>query len=184
MLLSLPNLEIALFPATLLLGQPWEAVLAAGQAAVHPADLWVPQELPKPLSVAEVRDLRRFASRSAVGESKLALLPQAELWRAEVSNGLLKLLEEPPAGFFALILADSVGSLLPTVRSRVQVLAVAPGSATIESSKRQVWQSELRRFNLGSPAERRTAQSLLYLYPLVHSGLKDETILQGFKATP
>ena len=46
----------------------------------------------------------------------------------ESANALLKVMEEPPEGVLFLLTADSLASVLPTIRSRCVSFAVAPVS--------------------------------------------------------
>ncbi len=52
------------------------------------------------------------------------LTPQ--LASPEAANALLKLLEEPPADTTLILTTDVPGALLPTIRSRVQAVRIAP----------------------------------------------------------
>ena len=57
------------------------------------------------------------------GQRQLAVLRSAETMPAVVANALLKTLEEPPAGTVFLLLM-SRDALLPTIRSRVQLIGL------------------------------------------------------------
>ncbi|MGD2155173.1 MAG: DNA polymerase III subunit [Gemmatimonadales bacterium] len=82
--------------------------------------------------VAAVRTMRRLAQRSpAMGPAKVLIIGRAEaltpgLGSPEAANALLKLLEEPPADTTLILTSDVPGALLPTVRSRVQAVRIAP----------------------------------------------------------
>ncbi|NUO81389.1 hypothetical protein HUU05_15025, partial [candidate division KSB1 bacterium] len=74
----------------------------------------------------DVRELKRtFATSSYEGRGSVALLFEAQRLKAESANALLKLLEEPPAEKYFVLTANSLESLLPTIISRCQPIAVA-----------------------------------------------------------
>lgn len=57
---------------------------------------------------------------------KVYVLFDAQAMSPQAQNALLKILEEPPAQTFFLLTCLSVYSLLPTIRSRTQVLSLTP----------------------------------------------------------
>ncbi len=75
------------------------------------------------LSIDEVRRTRSFFSMSAGGAGlRIAIVDTADDMNGASANALLKILEEPPARSLLLVLAHNPGSLLPTIRSRCEVL--------------------------------------------------------------
>ncbi len=56
------------------------------------------------------------------GRGRVFIVRQAELMSVEAQNALLKTLEEPPAQVTIILLSTSVEELLPTTRSRCQVV--------------------------------------------------------------
>ncbi len=75
------------------------------------------------IRIDEVRLCNEWASRtSSRGRAKVVVLHPADVLNPQAANALLKTLEEPAAGVrFVLTTADAEG-LLPTLRSRCQVL--------------------------------------------------------------
>lgn len=80
----------------------------------------------------DTRLLVHFASRSAalarhrvfiIGDAE-RMVPQAA--NPEAANAFLKLLEEPPPATTLILTSSEPGALLPTIRSRVVALRVAP----------------------------------------------------------
>lgn len=87
--------------------------------------------------VGVVRIMRRLAHAAPhMGPRKVLIIGHAEALvpqrgNPEAANALLKLLEEPPADTHLLLTSEVPGALLPTVRSRVQAIRVAPLSLDI-----------------------------------------------------
>lgn len=76
--------------------------------------------------IDDVRELKRtFSTSSYEGRGSVALLFEAQRLKAESANALLKLLEEPPAEKYFVLTANSLESLLPTIISRCQPIAVS-----------------------------------------------------------
>jgi DNA polymerase-3 subunit delta' len=55
---------------------------------------------------------------------KIMLIWQPELMHPTASNGILKILEEPPANTFFLLVTNAIEKLLPTIISRTQIVQV------------------------------------------------------------
>ncbi len=128
------------FAAFLLCGNP-SADRACGQCrscraggADHHPDLLriLPEEGKKDIGVEQIRELTDFLNlNSFSGQGRIALIPQAERLTLAASNALLKTLEEPAANARLLLAGYSANSLLPTIRSRCQLLRLpAPDFAT------------------------------------------------------
>jgi DNA polymerase III delta prime subunit len=81
-----------------------------------------------------VEDARQVALAVAgapfVGEHKVVVIAASRAYH-EAQNALLKIFEEPPRGTHLFLILPSLGNLLPTLRSRVQVLSVEEGNAAI-----------------------------------------------------
>lgn len=79
------------------------------------------------ISVDQVRDAQEALARTSfAGRARVLRIDNADCLNEEAQNALLKTLEEPPAATFLLLEAGAPERLLPTVRSRVQSLAVRP----------------------------------------------------------
>ena len=75
------------------------------------------------IRIDEVRLLiERCTRTSARGQGKAALLHPADALNLQSANALLKTLEEPAAGTRLLLTTSDPATLLPTVRSRCQLL--------------------------------------------------------------
>lgn len=82
------------------------------------------------LTVDEIRQTQRFFGMTA-GESgwRVCIIDAADDMNANAANALLKILEEPPAKTLFLVISHAAGRLLPTIRSRCQILQMKPLSA-------------------------------------------------------
>jgi DNA polymerase III subunit delta' len=60
-----------------------------------------------------------------IGKKRVFIVEQAEKMNEEASNCLLKVLEEPPYFSHIILTTDSLFSILPTIRSRCQILKFA-----------------------------------------------------------
>lgn len=73
--------------------------------------------------VEEARELLSKMTLSPFrGKAKVALIFNAHALNAQTANTLLKTLEEPRAGTFFILVTHNPGKLLPTIRSRCQIL--------------------------------------------------------------
>ena len=79
--------------------------------------------------VGQVTAMRsEIFNTSLSAEGRAVLLYHVERMNEESANALLKVMEEPPEGVLFLLTADSLASVLPTIRSRCISFAVAPVS--------------------------------------------------------
>jgi hypothetical protein len=87
----------------------------------------VPEKDKLSIGIEAIRELQHFASLKLPGAAdtqRIIFIPEAHTITGEAQNALLKLLEEPPQNTHFVLTANSEQSLLPTIRSRVQSLAV------------------------------------------------------------
>lgn len=94
--------------------------------------LYPPPSGSEAIFVATVRALVKFAAYSpSVAKRKVIIVGDAERMVPQegadhAANAFLKLLEEPPADTTIILTSSEPGSLLPTIRSRVVSVRVAP----------------------------------------------------------
>ena len=82
------------------------------------------------IRIDEVRALVNFAIGTPQAAScKVAVVVDADGLNRNAANALLKTLEEPPAGTYLLLTSCHPGRLLPTIRSRCQVVNLQPDAA-------------------------------------------------------
>lgn len=75
----------------------------------------------------EIRPVTGFMHRTAAeGGWRVVIIDTVEAMNRTAANALLKILEEPPSRAILILTSAMPGALLPTIRSRVRKLAVAP----------------------------------------------------------
>lgn len=79
------------------------------------------------VTVDEIRKVSRFLSlTSHDGGYRVVIVDPADDMNVNAANALLKNLEEPPARTLFILIAHSLGRLLPTIRSRCQIVRLSP----------------------------------------------------------
>jgi len=93
-------------------------------AQTHPDyRLTEPEDGSAIIKVDAVRSLVEFFTLSSMqGGSKITVLCPAEALNHNAANALLKTLEEPAGQSLIILISHSAGKLLPTIRSRCQVI--------------------------------------------------------------
>jgi DNA polymerase-3 subunit delta' len=77
--------------------------------------------------VDAIRDLEREANfRPYEAETRFFIIDDAHKMNDAAANALLKTLEEPPATSYIFLITSRPDSLLPTIRSRCQMMRFAP----------------------------------------------------------
>ncbi len=114
----------------------------------HPDFLFVGlQEERQAILIEQIRELNHFLGLSrSYSARKLAVIAPAERMNVNAANSLLKSLEEPAPGTHILLLTSHPASLLPTIRSRCQVIRLP----LPENSQALEWLSQQQ---LQHPAE-------------------------------
>lgn len=79
------------------------------------------------IAVDEVRRIGRFLSHTAHdGGYRVVIVDPADDMNVQAANALLKNLEEPPSKTLFLLITHALGRLLPTLRSRCQIMKLSP----------------------------------------------------------
>jgi DNA polymerase-3 subunit delta' len=79
------------------------------------------------IKIEDVRELEHLAPLNPLeGAWRIIIVDGAERMNVSTANALLKLLEEPPAHCKFFLLANRKAALLPTIRSRLMPLRLAP----------------------------------------------------------
>ncbi|CAK8054389.1 DNA polymerase III subunit delta [Eupransor demetentiae] len=108
----------------------WQAVgpnavnaLRVGQDE-HP-DVFVvrPEKANAPLKIAQIRALRpEFTTTTLESPRKVFILDQVETMTTAAANSLLKFIEDPAGPQLILMLTANLAEVLPTIRSRAQIV--------------------------------------------------------------
>ncbi|MDO8494317.1 MAG: DNA polymerase III subunit [Deltaproteobacteria bacterium] len=101
-----------------------QAILRCGN--IHP-DLHFVIPDGQSIKIEQIRELKHKASlHSFAGGAKIFILDDADAMTESASNALLKILEEPPADTFLILISSRPNMLLPTIRSRCQIITFQP----------------------------------------------------------
>lgn len=79
----------------------------------------------KDLSIDQVRSLYS-ATQSVEPSRKVVIVDDAHTMGFDAQNAFLKLLEEPPAHVHFILIVHDIGTVLPTIQSRSEVVSVRP----------------------------------------------------------
>ena len=135
-------------------------VLSETEAALHP-EPWngkfgeIPKgkSLSKQILIEQVRGIGEYLSVTAhrAGHRAVVIYP-ADSMSGDQSSALLKTLEEPPEGAVLILVGDDINSILPTIRSRCQLVRCTPptreqGIAYLKSQKVRNPEGELTRLS-------------------------------------
>ena len=86
---------------------------------IRPSGTW--------MKIDQIRELqKRIVYRPLEGRRKVYILTEVERMNLEAANCLLKTLEEPPAGSVLILITTNLDALLPTIRSRCQIIRFYP----------------------------------------------------------
>jgi DNA polymerase III subunit delta' len=84
-------------------------------------------ELKRSISIDQVRELQHaLTTRPSMGPKRAVIIDAADDLERGGANALLKSLEEPPIGTYFLLISHASDRLLPTIRSRCQILRFEP----------------------------------------------------------
>lgn len=79
------------------------------------------------ITIDEVRAMKHFFEMSVVdGGSRVVIVDAADEMNTPAANALLKMLEEPPSRATFILVVHQPARILPTIRSRCQVLKLRP----------------------------------------------------------
>lgn len=92
-----------------------------------------PQSKSRQITVDAMRNFEHWvALRGAPGMLKVGIIVEAECMGEESQNAFLKTLEEPPPNTMLLLLTVNARRLLPTIRSRCQLLSLLRNRTTYD----------------------------------------------------
>ena len=81
----------------------------------------------EPIFIEDIRQAERnLRLKNPANNKKVVLVDHAELMTVEAQNAFLKTLEEPAGDALIILITETSGRLLPTIRSRCQLLRFEP----------------------------------------------------------
>jgi DNA polymerase-3 subunit delta' len=98
-------------------------------ASGNHADIHFIEPLPdkRDISIDQLREMQReLALRPYEAPRKSCIMEPADRMSVNAANSLLKTLEEPPGNAIIILLTENTDMLLPTIRSRCQLIRFAP----------------------------------------------------------
>lgn len=78
------------------------------------------------IRIDQAHQILEFLSLRSLKQNRIVVIDSADAMNPQAANSLLKSLEEPPEGTFFFMIAPSAAHVLPTLRSRAQVVAFQP----------------------------------------------------------
>ncbi len=88
-----------------------------------------PAEGTRSIKITQIRELiRQISAKTYDGNARVCLITHGEAMTVQAQNALLKSLEEPEPGNVFMITAENSEKILPTIRSRCQMLVLEPAS--------------------------------------------------------
>lgn len=79
------------------------------------------------ISIDTIRDLKYDAKfKLYEGKKKVFIISEVDQMRPEAANALLKILEEPPDNLMLILISSRINRILPTIRSRSQLIHFPP----------------------------------------------------------
>ncbi|HVZ59036.1 MAG TPA: hypothetical protein VG935_04775 [Patescibacteria group bacterium] len=113
------------------------------EKAIDPFDITIISLQKESLGIEIVKKLKEKAFLKPLkGKDKAVIIPQAELLTIPAQNALLKLLEEPPEHTYLFLLTQSPDNLLPTIRSRCQVIKTQEPEVELNREQQEKIDSE------------------------------------------
>jgi len=95
------------------------------------ADVAMARPYKQIIRVGPMRELEREANfRPFEGRARVFIVEDADYMNEQAANALLKTLEEPQPASYLILTASNPSALLPTIRSRCQMIRFAPVPAT------------------------------------------------------
>ena len=101
------------------------------RSGAHGDYLWLaPEEKSRVIKIDQVREAIQFSTRTAsYGERKVLVFYPAESMNINAFNALLKVLEEPSAGTYLILLCHGLHRVPATIRSRCQLVRMSTPTA-------------------------------------------------------
>lgn len=86
------------------------------------------------IKISQVREILDFLSLASDAQKRVIIIDHANQMNPQASNALLKTLEEPPQDVYFILTTTDVRLLMPTIRSRSQIISFK--ALTLENLQR------------------------------------------------
>lgn len=84
-------------------------------------------ELKRSINIDQIRKLQsKLTTRASVADKRVIIIDAADDMERGGANALLKSLEEPPRGTIFILISHAIDRLLPTIKSRCQLMRFDP----------------------------------------------------------
>jgi DNA polymerase III gamma/tau subunit len=83
------------------------------------------------VKIESIRDMIQFTSLTSWVRHRFVVINHVERMTLQAANAVLKTLEEPPEGVHFVLITSNLSQVLPTIRSRCQVMGFSPLSAEL-----------------------------------------------------
>lgn len=74
------------------------------------------------IKIEQAKSILDFLSLQSLTKSRMVIIDSAHLMNPQAANALLKSIEEPPPNTYFILIAPSTSHVLPTIRSRSQIV--------------------------------------------------------------
>jgi DNA polymerase-3 subunit delta' len=103
-------------------------ILCSDKVASHThPDLFIVEPEKQRLLIDQMRELaQRVQFHPLEADAKIAIIDDADTMTDAAANSLLKLIEEPPSSTHFILITSATHRILPTIRSRCQIVSFAP----------------------------------------------------------
>jgi DNA polymerase-3 subunit delta' len=97
------------------------------KSSANPDILLIEKEAEKrEINVEKIRSIKDFANQTAaISKDKFIIIDSACELNKSAANALLKILEEPQKNNFLILIAHNLNRVLPTIKSRCQIIKIA-----------------------------------------------------------
>lgn len=108
------------------IGKRQVALQLAKEAGCPPASILQIAPSGTMLKLEQAQEILSFLSLRSLSQRRFLIIDDAQVMNASFANALLKILEEPPENTHFIFLLPAISQLLPTIRSRLQVVRFFP----------------------------------------------------------
>jgi DNA polymerase III subunit delta' len=151
---------------------------ARGLKGLHP-DLFLVEALTKVIKIDQVREVvREIGSSPFEGRARAFVIDDAHVLTEQAANALLKSLEEPASRSHVVLVTSAPQALLPTVRSRCQLIRFGPlRAALVEERLRSVAGMGAQEATLRAAASRGSLGVALSLESEEYQDIRERLVL-------